>query len=88
MVNVEKAIRLAFLLPNTTVALQPLDQGIIKNIKLFNRRHTLERLVLCADIKDYTVTLRTAVTVVSCCCLCGLSVASGGQGREAACRPV
>ncbi|XP_037515168.1 tigger transposable element-derived protein 6 [Rhipicephalus sanguineus] len=61
-VDVElKAIKLAFLPPNTTAALQPMDQGVINNLKCFYRRHMLERLVLCASMKDYNVTLLTAM---------------------------
>lgn len=91
-----KAIKLVFLPPNTTAALQPMDQGVIKNIKSFYRRHMLERLVLCAGM--HTVTLLTALhmlvrawdqvtaaTIANCFRHSGFSVAD--EGTEAACQP-
>lgn len=57
-----RAIELAFLPANTTVALQPMDQGVIKNLKSFYRRHILERMLLCSENdKGYTVTLLTCL---------------------------
>lgn len=57
-----RAIELVFLPANTTAALQPMDQGVIKVLKSFYRRHVLEKLLLCSDNeKSYTVTLLTAL---------------------------
>ncbi|KAM7296881.1 tigger transposable element-derived protein 6-like, partial [Ixodes scapularis] len=43
-VDVElKAIKLMFLPPNTTAALQPMDQGVIKNIKSFYKQRAVDR---------------------------------------------
>ncbi|KAM7300847.1 tigger transposable element-derived protein 6-like [Ixodes scapularis] len=57
-----KAIQLAFLLPNTTSMLQPMDQGVIKNMKTFYRRHLLERMILCSGNESpYNITLLTAM---------------------------
>ncbi|KAK8771219.1 hypothetical protein V5799_025538 [Amblyomma americanum] len=52
------AVELAFLPANTTAVLQPMDQGIIKNLKTFYRRHILERIILC---QNYEVTLLSAL---------------------------
>lgn len=62
-VDVElRATKLVFLPANTTAALQPMDQGVIRNIKCFYRRHVLERMILCAgDRKDFGITLLTAM---------------------------
>ncbi|KAL1444449.1 hypothetical protein MTO96_029870 [Rhipicephalus appendiculatus] len=39
-----------------------MDQGVIRNIKCFYRRHMLERMILCAgDRKDFGITLLTAM---------------------------
>lgn len=58
-----KAIELAFLPANTTAILQPMDQGVIKNMKSFYRRHMLERMILCGP--SYTVTLLGALHMVA-----------------------
>lgn len=53
-----KAIRLAFLPKNTTAVLQPMDLGVIKNLKTLYRRHLLERILVCMDSgKSYDVNL-------------------------------
>lgn len=44
-----RAIRLEFLPPNTTSVLQPMDQGIIKNLKVHYRSRLLSRVVLCHE---------------------------------------
>lgn len=40
-----RATGLVLLPATTTAALQPMDQGIIRNIKCFYKRHTLERMI-------------------------------------------
>lgn len=85
-----KATRLVFLPANTTAALQPMDQGVIRNIKCFYSRHMMERMVLCAgNKKDYSITLLTAMhmlvraweqvtatTIANCFHHCGFAVGS------------
>ncbi|EEC19258.1 hypothetical protein IscW_ISCW013972 [Ixodes scapularis] len=44
-----KAMRLEFLLPNTTSVLQQMDQGVIQNIKVLHRALLLRHTVLCLD---------------------------------------
>ncbi|XP_070537736.1 tigger transposable element-derived protein 4-like [Ptychodera flava] len=44
-----RSIQLAFLPPNVTSKLQPMDQGIIKNFKCFYRRRVVERSVVALD---------------------------------------
>lgn len=61
-----KAIRLAFLPKNTTAVLQPMDLGIIKNLKTLYRRHLLERILLCLDSdKAYNVDLLGAIHILA-----------------------
>ncbi|XP_072142102.1 tigger transposable element-derived protein 4-like [Dermacentor andersoni] len=83
------AIRLAFLPANTTAVLQPMDQGIIKNVKVQYRRHLLERMILCMDNSaKYEVSLLSAIhmlarawdrmkeTIANCFAACGFVAAS------------
>lgn len=49
-----KAINLCFLPPNTTSVLQPLDQGIIKNLKVHFRRALVMKIIENADNTDET----------------------------------
>ncbi|KAM7291478.1 tigger transposable element-derived protein 4 [Ixodes scapularis] len=61
-----KAIRLEFLPPNTTSVLQPMDQGIIQNVKVHYRARLLRRTVLCLDNgKRYAVDLHAAVKMLT-----------------------
>lgn len=85
-----KAIQLAFLPPNTTSMLQPMGQGVIKNMKTFYRRHLLERMILCSGNESpYNITLLTAMhmlvhawdqvtaaTIANCFRHCGFDIAS------------
>ncbi|XP_033745614.1 tigger transposable element-derived protein 6-like [Pecten maximus] len=43
------SIKLVFLPPNTTSKLQPMDQGIINNLKQKYRRFLIEYLLKCFD---------------------------------------
>lgn len=47
-----KNIRLLFLPPNTTCLIQPMDQGIIKNMKTLYRKLVLEMIVRHFDSED------------------------------------
>nr|XP_047129379.1 tigger transposable element-derived protein 4-like [Hydra vulgaris] len=46
-----KSIELIFLPPNTTSKLQPMDQGIIRSLKVYYRYLALQRLVVAIDKK-------------------------------------
>lgn len=50
LINNLKAIEIEFLPPNTTSVLQPIGQGITKNLKVLYRSHLLCHMVLCTDI--------------------------------------
>lgn len=61
-----EAIRLEFLPPNTTSVLQPMDQGMIRNIKAHYRARLLSRTVLCLDSgKVYKVDLLAAIHMLA-----------------------
>jgi hypothetical protein len=42
-------VKLVFLLPNTTSKLQPMDQGIIQNFKLWYRHLVLQKLIIAVE---------------------------------------
>lgn len=65
-INNLKAITLEFLPPNTTSVLQPMDQGVIKNLKLHYRSRLLNSVLLCVDrYKSYIVDVLSAISIVS-----------------------
>ena len=60
------AIKLIFLPPNTTSKLQPMDQGIIKNLKVHYRKNMLLRYVAAVDGKqEFSVNLLDAIHMLS-----------------------
>jgi len=56
-----KAITLVFLPPNTTSRTQPMDQGVIRNLKHHYRQLVLRRLVQCADPSDFNLNVLDAL---------------------------
>ncbi|XP_037505778.1 tigger transposable element-derived protein 4-like [Rhipicephalus sanguineus] len=61
-----KAVQIEFLPPNTTAILQPMDQGVIRNLKHHYKSRVLSRMVLCYDSgKSYAVDLRSAVGMLA-----------------------
>lgn len=61
-----EAIRLEFLPPNTTAVLQPLDQGVIKCLKLNYRKTLLKRMLICMDNSmPYSVTLLSSLGMLA-----------------------
>ncbi|KAK8774506.1 hypothetical protein V5799_010962 [Amblyomma americanum] len=61
-----EAIRLEFLPPNTTAVLQPLDQGVIKCLKMNYRKLLLKRMLICMDNSmSYSVTLLSSVGMLA-----------------------
>ncbi|KAK8763627.1 hypothetical protein V5799_033766 [Amblyomma americanum] len=59
-------IKLVFLPPITTAALQPMDQGIIQHIKCKYRKHVLQRMLLCMEAgKKYDLTLLSALNILA-----------------------
>lgn len=62
-----KSITLEFLPANATAVVQPMDQGVIQNLKVHYRRHLMHRLLLCADSngKEYSVDLLAALHILT-----------------------
>lgn len=93
------AIHLAYLPANMTSVLQPMDQGIIKNVNVLYRKHLIERMILCMDkSSQYEASLISAIhmlarawgcvkneTIANCFRACGFVANSSG---EASCPPV
>ena len=52
VVNGLKSIKVVFLPPNTTSKLQPMDQGIIKNLKVHYRKNLLLKYIAAVDSKQ------------------------------------
>lgn len=60
------AIKLAFLPPNTTSVLQPIDQGIIKALKVQFRKLQVMKIIENADRNTtWNITLIEAITMIS-----------------------
>lgn len=57
-------IKIVFLPPNITAACQPLDQGIIKNLKVFYRQLSLKRLLCSIDSASSLSELEKSITVL------------------------
>ncbi|XP_049516796.1 tigger transposable element-derived protein 6-like [Dermacentor silvarum] len=61
-----KAIYLEFLPPNTTSVLQPIDQGVITNLKVHYQLRLFNRVLLCVDCgKNYVVDVLSAIGILS-----------------------
>lgn len=58
-------IKLVFLPPNATAALQPMDQGIIQYIKCKYRKNVLQCMLLCMEgEKKYDLTLPSTLNIL------------------------
>ena len=44
-----KAIKLFFLLPNTTSLTQPMDQGVIRSLKAIYRKNIVRKIIQCVE---------------------------------------
>lgn len=65
-INNLKAVRVEFLPPNTTSVLQPMDQGVIRTLKVNYRSRLLSRAVVCLDSgKAYSVDLLGALSMLA-----------------------
>ena len=59
-------VKLAFLPPNTTSVLQPMDQGIIYNLKFRYRQKLIRRYIECLEKKsDPSINLLTAIRLIN-----------------------
>ncbi|XP_049513069.1 tigger transposable element-derived protein 4-like [Dermacentor silvarum] len=60
-----KSITLEFLPANATAVIQPMDQGVIQNIKVLYRSQLLHRMLLCTDNgKSYNTDLLLAIHIL------------------------
>ena len=60
-----KATTLVFLPPNTTSVTQPMDQGIIRNLKVHYRKFVVQRKLLTINTKtDFTLTVLDALRIL------------------------
>lgn len=65
-INNLKSVRVEFLPPNTTSVLQPMDQGVIRTLKVNYRSRLLSRVVVCLDSgKVYSVDLLGALSMLA-----------------------
>ncbi|XP_053947890.1 tigger transposable element-derived protein 4-like [Anastrepha ludens] len=61
-----KFIQLAFFPPNMTSKLQPLDQGVIQNLKCHYRRRILKNTIKCFEVnKNLNITLMDCVDEIT-----------------------
>ncbi|XP_064475500.1 tigger transposable element-derived protein 4-like [Ornithodoros turicata] len=61
-----KSITIKFLAANTTAVIQPMDQGVIQNLKVLYSRQLLHRMLLCAgNNKDYCMNLLSAFLILT-----------------------
>ena len=60
-------IKLVFLPSNTTSVLQPLDQGIIQNLKLYYRKLLLRRVLSHINDNNSAETIARSINVLDVC---------------------
>lgn len=84
-------IHRAYLPAHMTTVLQPMDQGIIKNVKILYTQHLIEHMLLCMDnSSQYEASLLSAMyklahawdcvkdeTIVNCLRACGFVATTG-----------
>ena len=58
-----QCVEFVFLLPNSTSAIQPLDQGIIKNFKHFYHHQMLQKIVLAIDADENSTATEVARSI-------------------------
>ncbi|KAK3084766.1 hypothetical protein FSP39_018528 [Pinctada imbricata] len=64
-----KATTIVFLPPNTTSVTQPMDQGIIRNLKVFYRKFVVQRKLRAIDTNsDFTLTVLDALRMLHQAC--------------------
>lgn len=60
------SVKLVFLSPNTTPALQPIDQGIIASLKQHYQKMLLCRMISCLDeAKDFNFSLLDGILTIN-----------------------
>jgi len=58
-------IKLVFLPPNTTSILQPLDQGVIRNFKVYYRKSLISKMILAADNnEEFKISIMDAILMI------------------------
>ena len=63
-----KAVTLKFLPSNTTSCLQPMDQGIIQNLKIVYRRLVVEHVLRSLEADDVADTTLSLFSMLFACC--------------------
>lgn len=63
-----KSVKVVYLPPNMTSKIQPMDQGIIKNVKVHYRKRVLMKIIKSIDIntmENLTFTLKDCIAEIS-----------------------
>ncbi|CAC5376698.1 Cell division cycle protein 23 homolog [Mytilus coruscus] len=61
-----KSIKLVFLPPNTTSVTQPMDQGVIRNLKLHYRKLVIKKQITAIDTKtEFTTTILDGIHMLN-----------------------
>lgn len=61
-----KSVKLVFLPPNTTSVTQPMDQGVIRNLKLHYRKLVIQKQIAAIETKtDFSITVLDALRMLN-----------------------
>ena len=61
-----KSVKLVFLPPNTTIVTQPMDQGVIRNLKLHYRKLVIKKIIRAIDTKtEFVISVLGALRILN-----------------------